>query len=487
MSFVAAFLLILPALLWSQPIQGKPMAGDSLIDGLAGLMENKENQPQIAEDMGERLASFIREGGFPSPELLGDRAAGKRLESSVTAWGKKLIQDEPGKGAVLFFVLGTGDKAPAWVSGPDLIAAFERKTQLREMLLKPMKKSWDGRLGEEASDSFLTDVVNHSLEVLMSQGQVKSEIPDDLRAAAGDGGYSPMTGSRSSGASKNDPRKGFNWESLYISGAKVMDINAPGDSVKRRISMKIYTSLDENGLPVDKVGIFDATYPNATFGQRFDFGKVGGDGVKQDFKLDDSVAGAPKYTLKMTPTVNGDMEVVFGREGLEGDAVIKTTLSELYHMRAEQAVAEGGVVTIDGTDFLVLGQGGAQGTLLFFPADTKERMERGENVKPDLAAAVSKRGSDGSSVNISSGPVALGNVRGTDYQLVFNKDEKFWEVQKGSVSIPGHDRVDKSSSNTAGMPMSAAHDQPVASNKGTAVAQATPADDPKKTAVGRTQ
>lgn len=432
MNFLFALLLVLPVFVRAEPVQGRPVAAQDPINDLSGFIH--KNPSKAAKDVGERLARLIsqKEGDdYLSAGLRGDASQVRRLEAQARAWAQGLVQDKPGDGAILLFVLGADGGGPGWVTDPGLAAALaQEKTERRQLFLESMKP-WAGKMAgakpKEEVGAFLTDAVARSREVL-SQARVKKEIFGNLAGMIGQDNADPVSSSGGGGARLNDATKGFSWESLYERGGVVMDITM-GD-VKRRMSMKIYTSPDAEGHLVDKIGIFDITYPNEPFGRRFGLSQGG----EKTGVLDTRNPQSPKYTLKLTPTTDGDMAISFGNEELKGD-VIKTSLKELYEARARQAVAEGGKISLDGKDFIVLGQGGAKGTLLFFPSDIEERLANGENVKPELASEVNERSSDGRSVNVSGSPV-LGKVGDKFYRLVFNDKLKYWEVQEGKPDLP---------------------------------------------------
>jgi hypothetical protein len=426
MNFLLAFFLVLPVFVRAEPVQARSVAARHPVNDLAEFI--RRNPSVAAEDVSKRVVRLVlgNEGGdYLFPGLRDDAVQAALLEEAARSLTQSLLKDRTGDGAVLFFVLGTERDAPGWIQSPDLAAALaQKKTQRLKIFLESMKH-WRGKLGrgnaEQEVAAFLNEAVTRAFEVF-SQPLIRKEFVAGFPDVSGPL-LAPVSGLGGGGARLNDPTKGFSWESLYERGGVVMDITV-GD-VKRRMSMKIYTKPDEKGHPVDKIGIFDITYPNEPFGRRFDLSQGG----EKTGVLDTRNSQSPKYTLKLTPTTDGDMAISFGNEGLKGD-VMKTSLKELYEARARQAVDEGGKITLDGKDFIVLGQGGAKGALLFFSSDVEERLAKGENVKPELVSEVNERSSDGRNVNVSGSP-ALGRVGNKFYRLVFNDELKYWEVQEG--------------------------------------------------------
>lgn len=418
MSVSLVFLLAVGTFAGAEPIAGKvvPSSRD-LVNDLAAFIE--KHPSSAAKDVDRELQRLLQ-------DLVGAR-------SSVSA--RKLVEERPADAAVLLFVLGTPGYQPGWIGGSELAAALSaRDTERRGKLLK-LLQPWRSRLnrgGTREKSVFLDEAVRGSFEVLRA-GNLRKELGSGLARSLGEPEDASVSGAES-GAADNDPAQGFSWESLYERGGVVMDLSVPGESVKRRISMKIYTGVDEKGALVDKIGIFDITYPNESFGRRFDLGQGG----EKTEILDTRNPQSPKYTLKMEPTATGDMQIVFGREGLKGPA-IKTSLNKLYRLRAQQAVDEGGKITIGKSDFIVLGQGGANGALLFFPADIQERLSKGENVKPQLAALVNQRSSDGRNVPIGE-KAALGFIDDKGYHLAFNGKKQYWEVKEGVYTPPSDSR-----------------------------------------------
>jgi hypothetical protein len=86
-------------------------------------------------------------------------------------------------------------------------------------------------------------------------------------------------------------------------------------------------------------------------------------------------------------------------------------------------------LNIGGRDFYVLGQGGATGSLLFFPPEIKDQLEHGtsNDLMPKVVANVSYRSSNGT--NESYANTELGEVNGTHYHL--EHIGGYWEAKVG--------------------------------------------------------
>lgn len=442
MRLVLAFLLVLPGFIRAAEL-GKPAdQARNPINDLAQLIRQNQSKA-AAQDIADRVARWVMEkegGDYLYRGLRKDSVRAAAFQASLKEAVGRLSRENPGDAAVLFFVLGSGRQAPAWVRYPELAKALSQsKTERLKTFLNSMD-SWTGKdLGrgnaEQELALFLPEAVARAYKVF-EWPRVKKEFVADFPLGAGSLlAPDPVAGGGGRNKDIYNPAKGFGWESLYGSlehpgGALVVEMTAPGEKASRLISIKVYTTKDEKtGAMVDQLGIFDITYPGDSFGRRFDLGQTEAEGKK--IALDTDNPKAPKYALAMTASTDGDMLVSLRLEGLNGKkgTTVTTSLNELYRKRAQQAVDEGGNIKVGGKEFIVLGQGGAKGSLLFFPADIKERMANGENVKPELAALVNERSSDGRNVNLAD-PRPLGSVSGKPYELVFDNDLKYWVAQE---------------------------------------------------------
>ncbi|MCX5795687.1 MAG: hypothetical protein NTY77_09360 [Elusimicrobia bacterium] len=413
---------------------------------------------EVGESMAARIADYIVDGnaqGFIAKDLRDKHPeVVERIKKLPAAWvAAKVKQDEAVAVAQLYFVMGAGDQAPSWLAGDTALAGAltnqnaERTAKFIESM-KPWTRTppdangvgqctqtdaaiWvqsflgteKGKASYAASAVQISSAILNNPTVLKELGEIAHQIQSRAEGIAvpttgpGAGGGQPITGSA----------KGFDYNSLFRSGAKVAEfVYQDGDKVSRAISIKMYT-VKENGALVNKIGVFDITNSADTFGQKF---SISAGANKTTFALDDRVAGKPKYTLEFTPS-GGDTLITFGRE--DNAKQMQTSVSQLFTLRAQQAIDEGNVTKVGDKSYYVLGQGGAKGSLLFFPSDLKDSLASGGNLSPEMAAEVNQRGPDGGNQSI---PYKVGRDLGTaadgkPYHLEFNRDNGYWEVKDG--------------------------------------------------------
>lgn len=217
---------------------------------------------------------------------------------------------------------------------------------------------------------------------------------------------------------------GFGWEALFRYGAVVKNMSFDASGNERSISLKIVTRK-ENGLLNNYFQIADITSRNDTFLQKFSMDWRG----TNTFYLDDR-RNPNKYlmTLSVTSYGDGDANITI-RPSNNASAGIQTSLSALLKERAGQAVYAGDKMNVGGRDFYILGQGGPKGSLLFFPPEVKDNLERGSvrDLMPLLVANVNYRGSDGSNKIYTNSD--LGTINGVNYHLEHNG--RFYEAKVG--------------------------------------------------------
>jgi hypothetical protein len=432
-------------------------------DGLTGLSDSvniiterlNKFPDQVGASIGERLADYIINGneqGFIAKSLRDKPDVMERIKKLPGAWvAEKVKQKKAGEAAQVYFVLGAGNESLAWLADkPALQKALADKDAQRTKLFLEAMKPWtktppDERgvgqcaqadvavwvhefLGTNEKDASyaksavqVADAVLKNPMVQKELGEIAKHIQDRVEGPVVPGGTGGPGGGLISGSAK-----GFDFNSLFRRGGLMEDfVYQNGDKVSRAISIKLYT-VKEGGQLVNKVGIFDVTNPADAFGQKFSI--LGNH--EMTFALDDRVLGKPKYTLKFE-SKGSDTIITFGREG--NPAQMSTTLSELYAKRAEQAVTEGNVTQVGGKSYYVLGQGGAKGSLLFFPSEVKDRIKSGGDLSPELAAEVNQRSPDGRNQNIPYKVGRdLGSVGGKPYHLEFNREHSYWEVKEGA-------------------------------------------------------
>lgn len=217
---------------------------------------------------------------------------------------------------------------------------------------------------------------------------------------------------------------GFGFDALFRYGGIVQNMSFDASGNQRTISLKVVTRK-ENGFLHTYFQIADITSSNDTFLQKFSIDWRG----TNTFYLDDRThPNKELLTLSVTSYGDGDANIII-RPANNASASIKTSLTVLLRELASQAVYAGDKINIGGRDFYVLGQGGAKGSLLFFPPEIKDQLEHGttNNLMPALVANVNYRGSDGQNKNWTNSD--LGDVKGTHYHLEHVGD--YWEAKVG--------------------------------------------------------
>ncbi len=217
--------------------------------------------------------------------------------------------------------------------------------------------------------------------------------------------------------------EGYNFDALYRYGAVVQNMSFDSSGNERTISLKIATRK-ENGYLHTYFQVFDLTSSNDVFGQKFSVDWRG----TQTFWLDDRDPNRDLMTLTVTSYGDGDAKITI-RPTNNASASIQTSLLFLLKELASQAVYAGGKTNIGGREFYVLGQGGAKGSLLYFPPEIKDQLESGtvRELTPAFVAIVNYRGSDGSNQRYDNPD--LGEVNGTHYHLQWNGG--YWEAKPG--------------------------------------------------------
>ena len=190
--------------------------------------------------------------------------------------------------------------------------------------------------------------------------------------------------------------KSFSWQDLYVNGAvtqRVITDKKAGTG--RDISIKIYTIRDPKTHQLSQqIGIFDYSNPggggtpSGIYGRRYPTGK----------NIDQSITLAPDGPTFHLTINNG--VVTFTKEG-DAKPQIKTTIAALTNLRLAQVQNQGYEEKIGDQNFKVMGQGGANGSLLLFPCDKNGNVT---STMPEAMADVNKLGPDGYVQNLDASP-----------------------------------------------------------------------------------
>ncbi|MFA6319029.1 MAG: hypothetical protein WC943_16585 [Elusimicrobiota bacterium] len=218
-------------------------------------------------------------------------------------------------------------------------------------------------------------------------------------------------------------------ESLYERGAEVMQMWGPGDKASRIISLKMHTSKvpgNASDEVFETIAACDITYPASTLCKSFAFRGTGA--LDTVFQFDDR-PGYKKYVLRTSFTVDGDVLVTLGRPGNEEQ--LSTSVRRMLGMRARQASSEGMRVWINGSEFLILGQGDPAQGFLFFPGDLGDRLNSMDKyaMAPVLMAEGQIEAPMGGP-SVREGRASLGWIGSRSYGLVYDSGQRAWMLEE---------------------------------------------------------
>jgi hypothetical protein len=428
---------------------------------VAHLISLVDGKPEVRKDVGERLAKFIqsREKGkqYLTDGLLNDAAILDKVSVTEAKKWPETNKAESGKVAALYYVIGANDgKVPAWAP-----AGYED-----EFKANPQ---WSGRLTDGlTSDGWSTTrqvsqtaAANGTIALLDDAAKWSLKILDDARTAGEI--HQSIIANETTGltppetAKKSNPLdatgSGFGFDDLYVKGAKSGNVYGPKDEGFRTLSIKVYTSKDANGNPINQIGVVDITKGDINTPSTPQF-------------IDASHAGDSEIVMRdggrhyiVTVGVHGDVTLTRkGAKNGDGGGSISTTKSELTGLRDEQ-IRNSGTVTVGGQPYYVLGQGGQKGSFLFFSKAAMDAAPTG-NAHPELMGDVAQVVGDGSTAPIKGKP-DLGTLpNGDPYHLEFDMGTRLWKVVKGQGDVKddkkGKDQKDskdsKDSKETADKP-----------------------------------
>ncbi len=390
--------------------------------------------PAARADIGARLSRFLvgkdaNGGQYVTAALLADTTLLPPVQAVAAAWPEK-NKSNPGDVAALYFVIGLDTAAlPSWAQTP-----------LLSKTLQP-NMSWSGRLGvalagkgwtdkkqiaqsgaAEATTAFFNDAVAQAW-IALSDTRTKNDIQISIAANDTTGVVVPTV---TSGPNPLDSTgSGFSFDDLYKNGAEVANIYGPADKGYRTLSIKVYTTMDDNHNPINQIGIVDITAGDIATPSVPKFISVAHAG-DSDVVLRD---GGRHYTV----TVGADGSVTMTRAGAkdgDGGGSLSTSIGGLSADRDAQIMGSG-TVMIGGQPYYVLGQGGAKGSVLFFSQALMQASPNG-NAHPALMGDVAQVIGDGSSAPIKGKP-DLGTLQdGSAWHLEFNQGDALVDGRVGS-------------------------------------------------------
>lgn len=395
-------------------------------------------QPNAAKDIGARFGEFLQAKdfkgrGYLTSKLRKDKTLLPAVIKEAQDWPGKNM-DRPGWAAILYFVIGPGAApAPAWVAtSPLLTKTFASNTKLsRRLAISLAAAHWTdtNQISQSgaanAVDAFFLDASSRAYTVFRdtrTENEAKGSIDQNNTTET----LPPEVGGGTRKNPLDSSGAGFSFEDMYGKPwAVVQDVWGAKDDGYRRISMKMYTVKQDDGGLKSMVGIVDITPgdPNTPYAPTFFPITQSGNSV---VSLRD---GGRKYSLVIGMTPDGQHTVTFSRGS--GQA-LTTSMENLANARADQA-ASGGIVTIAGQKYYALGQGGVNGSVLFFPkgdidgrAGTKDPL----SLRPVAMGNVSKLDADNRTVPMDGTP-DIGMINGKNYRLEFDFATKMWQVKEG--------------------------------------------------------
>ncbi|MFA6004222.1 MAG: hypothetical protein WC881_09150, partial [Elusimicrobiota bacterium] len=424
------------------PAAAKPKAESDLVNILSQMLLDSNTQAAVAKSMAERFAQYLDKeaaGQFIAGAVRKKDDVMKRLMAEPSKWvSGKVLESKAMEAAELYFVMGAGDQAPAWVTAEPLLAqALTAKGTVRAQMLAddselklwtkadPKAPKHQCMSGEpQWAHSFLNFAAAKAHSIL-ADPRVKAELVQSIL----DRNKKEEAGAVAAGAGRGQVMKGlakgFSFVDLYEKGGKVMWVKGKRDGFERRIAIKLITAKDGDRL-VDKIGIFDITNRGDILYREF---AISTQQSEIKFPLDDRKPGMPEYTLQFEPQPGGNTKLSFGRKGGNVEPM-ETSLWQLRQLRTEQVLDAGNVTEIGGKQFLVMGQGGTRGSMLFYPMDLKAKFDKGDSTKASFMADVNERSSEGVNETLL-GKNPIGYVNGKHYNLVYNQELGLLEAKEG--------------------------------------------------------
>ena len=452
------------------------------LDALTCLVFEK---PAARAAVGERLAQFLKspdsKGRFyMTPKLLKDKQyAGtlKGILAEAKGWPEAMHKGGHDKTvALLYFVIGPGKAAHRWA---DVCPA------LNDTLQKNMP--WAGRMETALFDNGFTggengapgknQISEQNPEVASAVqaffGNGKEEAPGaaaPLSSASYWAGTvfmdsrtqpeivgsivhnktqneepTPVQGTTDAGGGGREPAtgQGLGFDDLYRSGAAEANVQDKGDDGYRDLSVKVYSVkngdhfdtkigiVDITGAPgyIDSLGYWVPIPPSAPV--FLDMAVAKGD---TPFTFPGREVGGRHYNFHMeedgTITISraigylGAVADVFSHH--EQTTALTTSVGQLLALHADQ-IAHAGTVKIGDEEFSMMGQGGLNGSALFF--------HKGETNPAAMANLTEVRGGATSVIGGAIGP-DMGTINGKAYHMEFNKKTGLWEVKEGAGDQP---------------------------------------------------
>ncbi|MFA6317269.1 MAG: hypothetical protein WC943_07615 [Elusimicrobiota bacterium] len=418
---------------------------------ITALAKQVVGSAAVRDDVAKRLAKFMLEDDAYILEAARKDGLEAKLAAMPKAWVElKFKGDNAAKLAVvrLYYVLGDSGEQK-WAKGnANLIGAlggFKRDQLVTNM--KPWSASaqaaaganpgvnagplskLDGKTADWVS-RFLDTAADYSQKILES-ASISKELK--LESIFGHEERSPVQGGIGAQVNRLGSSAGYGDDDLFRNGAATSMIYAEGDKSAREVSVRMISYKAESGGVENQVAVWDITYPEDKFCQRFPINRSGGETT---FALDDRKPGQRKYTLKFATDETG-IHVSFGRPATVGGGagkMITTSVQGLAVLRAQHVLDMNRVVVINGVEYLVAGQtAGKSGEHLYYRKDSLQSTAEAD-LKPEFVAQVVTK--QGDSSVIATHRVILGKVNGKDYHTIWDPAERKFKIAEGPGEAP---------------------------------------------------
>lgn len=403
-------------------------------------------KPEVRAAIGERFLAFAegKDGVlYVSPDLMKPEAAKEKagMEALIKGWPEQ-NKDNPGKIASLYYVMGVGSGGvPAWAAPAPIIAKVMKPVDgkpwpLLDGLhagLTDDKHRWNTdnilKPGQKLPGEAVA-FLNNAAEIAQWKLDHNYSLKDILGRVATDdvtGSNPPLGTQKPTSAVPMSSGSNYSFNELYIDGARLMRVYGPDDDGYRVLSIKQSSYRDATGASINRLQIVDITgcedNPDSPSCQPSPTRYVELDAKKATVEMG---AGGRHYEVEL----DGKGGVTVKRPGGTVTDQTTTSLTELGTLRNQQMIKSGATVTIGGKEFFALGQGGHNGSVLFFDK-SQVLADKNGTVHPLLMADVATTARDGSSVQATGKPDLGVLPDGTPWHLEFDGKLGMWKVVSG--------------------------------------------------------
>ncbi len=243
------------------------------------------------------------------------------------------------------------------------------------------------------------------------------------------------TGARKAGRKETQWPPAF--KNLYEDGGLIADVRRDSRDAHHKLSIKVYTLKDTDGALTNMIGIADITNPSRVYAPVYFPMSVSGRKYFRLYRgLDNGKTAENEYELRVGP----DGAVIILRPNTEfNEGQISVFAREsLAMLRAEQVADVGTVTTVNGRNYYVFGQGGAEGSYLFFEKcliDARDNIGDMTHLLPAaMALGVERKDAPGAAARVHA--MELGSfpnaVMGAfrRYRLLWDSTRRQWTIRR---------------------------------------------------------